>query len=55
MYNLNMDLYYYNLQNKANNNNCWPLVRAGPYNLIKEYKNISDIRKENFDYDTKTT
>ena len=49
MYNLNMELYYYNLQNKANNNNCWPLVRAGPYNLIKEYKNISDIRKENFD------
>jgi beta-1,4-mannosyl-glycoprotein beta-1,4-N-acetylglucosaminyltransferase len=49
MYNLNMDLYYYNLENKAKDANCWPLVRAGPFSLIKEYKNISDIRKKKFD------
>lgn len=49
MCNLNMDIYYYNLQNKAKDVNCWPLVKAGPYNLIKEYKNISDIRKKSFD------
>lgn len=49
IYNLNMDLYYYNLETKAKIMNCWPLVRAGPYYLINEYNSISDIRKKNFD------
>ena len=49
IYNLHMDLYYYNLETKSSDADSWRHVRAGPYGLIKNYDKISNLRRKNFE------
>lgn len=48
IYNLQMELFYYNFFTKTNNSQQWPLARGGPYKFFKNYNNMSAIRKNTF-------